>query len=556
MPKFFNSEMAELTHQLTLSPRRLRMEQLRGIDRLLGVVEAGRAYPFDFVCHGITKYQKRGESTRGSIPGKALLCDLVLMAEVISRKVNLTVGELEQTFETHLELAQRLQVSTKTIRRWRNRGLMGVRVVFEDGVNRLAFCKSSVDRFVERNRALVEKGAAFRQLTETERNLIVERARQLVAERPMKLHAAAKTIAAELHRAVETVRYTLRRYDATPGTAPLFKKRADGGHCDRWNAMWRCFEAGESAAAIAKAYECGEAEVAGILRRIQADKWMEPPLECIYNELFDAPNADSLILEPSEPPAGDTATAKVPRDLPAYLRHLYEVPLLTFAQEQDLFRRYNYLKFKTAAALKTSAKRDVGEDELQTIRRWMAQIEDFRRRIIRANLRLVVSVAKKHVGWSDSFYEVVSDGNMSLMRAVEKFDYARGYKFSTYATWAIMKNYARSIPEDRYRGKRFVTGQEGVLDAVADHRPAESASEGDRERVRELISTGMKELSERERDVITSHFGLNKEGTGLTLEQIGRKFGVTKERIRQIEQQAMARLRSILAPSLADSLTS
>ena len=71
--------------------------------------------------------------------------------------------------------------------------------------------------------------------------------------------------------------------------------------------------------------------------------------------------------------------------------------------------------------------------------------------IIRANLRLVVSIAKKHVGRSDNFFELVSDGNMSLIRAVEKFDYARGNKFSTYASWAIMKNFIRSIPIENHR---------------------------------------------------------------------------------------------------------
>jgi RNA polymerase primary sigma factor len=149
---------------------------------------------------------------------------------------------------------------------------------------------------------------------------------------------------------------------------------------------------------------------------------------------------------------------------------------------------------------------------------------------------------------------VVSDGNMSLMRAVEKFDYARGNKFSTYATWAIMKNFARSIPEDHYFCKRFVTGQEELLQAAADRHAPEAVADGDRQRVRELLAAGMRVLSDREREVLRNHFGLEREGVGLTLEQIGRRFGVTKERIRQIEAKALARLRSVLAPSLAEVL--
>jgi len=165
----------------------------------------------------------------------------------------------------------------------------------------------------------------------------------------------------------------------------------------------------------------------------------------------------------------------------------------------------------------------------------------------------VVSIAKKHAGWASNFFEVVSDGNMSLMRAVEKFDYSRGNKFSTYATWAVMKNYARSIPEQHYHNTRWVTGQETVLETAAD-RSAEPVHAGDRERVKELITAGMRELTDREREVVNNHFGLEKPGTSLTLEEIGKRFGVTKERVRQIERRALARLREVLAPSLSDAI--
>src|SRR5215469_6704815 len=78
--------------------------------------------------------------------------------------------------------------------------------------------------------------------------------------------------------------------------------------------------------------------------------------------------------------------------------------------------------------------------------------------LINANMRLVVSIAKKHAAQADNFFELVSDGNMSLIRAVEKFDFGRGFKFSTYASWAIMKNFARTTPDEKHRLERFVTG--------------------------------------------------------------------------------------------------
>ena len=553
MPKFFNSDMAELAHQLTLSPRRLRMEQIHGIDRLLGLVEAERTYPFEFVCFHITKYRKRGPATGYSIPGKALVNDLVTLAEVLSRKSNLAVAELGEPYETHEELAKELQVSTKTVRRWRSRGLMGLRVIFDDGVNRLAFCRSTINRFVQQHRALVVKGAAFTQLSEAEKKRIVDLARGLLTQRPLKLHAAAKIISEQTGRAVETVRYTLRRYDEANKATALFTNRNGAVRCERHEAIWKCRRAGDSVEAIAGAFECTAAEVEAVLRQVQVEQWTQTPLEWIHNELFDAPNADAMILEVPEPTAANGPVPRIPSDLPPYLRSLYLTPLLTREQEQDLFRRYNYLKFKAAKGLKRIDPASATAQQFGAISDLRSQIEQARQRIIRANLRLVVSIAKKHAGWASNFFEVVSDGNMSLMRAVEKFDYSRGNKFSTYATWAVMKNYARSIPEQHYHNTRWVTGQETVLETAAD-RSAEPVHAGDRERVKELIAAGMRELTDREREVVSNHFGLEKPGSSLTLEEIGKRFGVTKERVRQIEMRALARLREILAPSLADAI--
>jgi len=554
MPKFFNSDMAELAHQLTLSPRRLRMEQIHGIDRLLGLVEAERTYPFEFVCFHITKYRKRAPSTGYSIPGKALVNDLVTLAEVLSRKSNLAVAELGEPYDTHEELAKELQVSTKTVRRWRNRGLMGIRVIFDDGVNRLAFCRSTIDRFVQQHRALVVKGAAFTQLSEAEKRRIVDLARELLTQRPLKLHAAAQIISEQTGRAVETVRYTLRRYDEANKATALFTNRNGTVRCERHEAIWKCRRAGDSTEAIAGAFDCTVAEVETILRQVQVEQWLQTPLDWIPNELFDAPNADAMILEVDEPTAANAPTPRIPSDLPPYLRSLYLTPLLTREQEQDLFRRYNYLKFKAARVFKRVAPAAISAEQFEAISDLRSQIEQVRQRIIRANLRLVVSIAKKHAGWASNFFEVVSDGNMSLMRAVEKFDYSRGNKFSTYATWAVMKNYARSIPEQHYHNTRWVTGQETVLETAAD-RSAEPVHAGDRERVKELITAGMQELTDREREVVSNHFGLEKPGTSLTLEEIGKRFGVTKERVRQIERRALARLREVLAPSLADAIS-
>ena len=163
--------------------------------------------------------------------------------------------------------------------------------------------------------------------------------------------------------------------------------------------------------------------------------------------------------------------------------------------------------------------------------------------IIRANLRLVVSIAKRHVGPTQNFFELVSDGNMSLMRAVEKFDYARGNKFSTYASWAIMKNFARTIPDEHRHHDRFRTSQAEMFTATEDERSDPIEQETAQTQRESQVEKILERLDEREQKIIVRRFGLRRGEEPLTLKQVGAELGVTKERIRQIEARALSKLR-------------
>jgi len=199
---------------------------------------------------------------------------------------------------------------------------------------------------------------------------------------------------------------------------------------------------------------------------------------------FDEPGAKAEITGPTPVPPGKSRRTAAPEGLPPYLASLYEAPLLTREQEQHLFRKMNYLKYQ-AQKLREKidpAKAKTGElDKLEAMQEAALAVKN---QLIRANLRLVVSIAKKRIGPSTDFFELISDGNMSLIRAVEKFDYSRGNKFSTYASWAIMKNYARTIPEELNRRDRFVTGHGEMFEVAADGRSDERQHEAaDRQRI-------------------------------------------------------------------------
>lgn len=257
-----------------------------------------------------------------------------------------------------------------------------------------------------------------------------------------------------------------------------------------------------------------------------------------------------------------------------YLREIGRIPLLTADQEIELARKIEMGGSEGAIA---------------------------KRRLVQANLRLVVSIAKKYVGRGMLFLDLIQEGNMGLIRAAEKFDYERGYKFSTYATWWIrqaitraiadqartiripvhmvetinkLKKVTRQLAQDKGRKpteEEIATmmeisitklrdivkvAQEPVSletpigkeedsklgDFIEDREAETPASSVTQELLREDIIEVMAGLSARERDVLRLRFGLD-DGRQRTLEEVGQLFGVTRERIRQIEAKALRKLR-------------
>ncbi|NGN64808.1 sigma-70 family RNA polymerase sigma factor [Streptomyces sp. A7024] len=324
------------------------------------------------------------------------------------------------------------------------------------------------------------------------------------------------------------------------------------------------------------------------------------------------PEQPAAAEEPSEPPA--TVFAEEPpvpevRTKPEtggpssdlfrqYLREIGRIPLLSAAEEVELARRVEaglFAEEKLTHATQLDTRLALDLDRLVVLGR-MAK-----RRLIEANLRLVVSVAKRYVGRGLTMLDLVQEGNLGLIRAVEKFDYARGYKFSTYATWWIRQAMSRALADQArtirvpvhvvelinrvVRVQRRMLqerGYEPTPEEVARHLdlPEERVSEvlrlaqepvslhapvGEEDDValgdliedgdaaspvesaaflllREHLEAVLSTLGERERKVVQLRYGL-VDGRPRTLEEIGRIFGVTRERIRQIESKTLNKLR-------------
>lgn len=549
MGKFQLQPIHSLAAQLVRGPKRLRLTQLLGIEFLLSVIEPDKSYPYGFIRHALTHLPATVDSGEHQqlLEGDVLTVDLTLLAEQLSEDAGIAAEEWPEPLYSAAEVAARFDVSTKTICRWRARGLAGWKFRAADGRMRVWFLERCVRRFVGQHAALVTRGSSFSQLTAQERELIVQRARELVEQGQRTVNGVARLIATEVGRAVETIRLILKHYDEAHARAGIFNRsplRVEND--DQRLAVWEAYVDGASVEQLAAHFERPVSWIYATITQMRARDLRARKIEFVGSPDFEALDADEVILNAAlSVPLWQELSAsarRVPSALPPYLANLFRLPLLTREGEQVLFRKMNYLKYKAWRLTEALDPETCRAAELDRIEALLEQSSRVKNEIVQANLRLVVSIAKRHLAHGQDLFEVISDGNVSLMRAVDKFDYTRGFKFSTYASWAVMKNYARSIPEQRRLGERYQTGWEELLDTVG----TTTGDEGENDQqaaMRGTLDRMLATLDARERCILRQRYGLDDRGQPQTLEQIGRRLGVSKERIRQLEARAMTKLR-------------
>lgn len=223
--------------------------------------------------------------------------------------------------------------------------------------------------------------------------------------------------------------------------------------------------------------------------------------------------------------------------------------ILTGAQEKILFHKFNYARFRINLIQKDvweSASKLPSGEEAQDILRWYRVADRIREQIAETNLALVLAMAKRTRMSEVDFADLVSEGNMALLRAVDKFDAGRGYKFSTYACRAILKAFSRQgMKLSKYR-QRFPTDFDPKLEKSNFLETRRASFEKDAaEEVKRIVLENRADLSDVERTVIEHRFGLESGELEkpMTLEQVGQIIGVTKERVRQIQNKAMEKIR-------------
>ena len=276
----------------------------------------------------------------------------------------------------------------------------------------------------------------------------------------------------------------------------------------------------------------------------------ERDIEYIGGDVFLEKDADLLANSPPAdaeiPLEGFSSDKKSSsgRSLSPYLASLYQTRLLSKDEEQFYFRRMNWLKFQALHKRNRLDPKRATMKQMKQIEAILAEAETVKAILITSNLRLVVSIAKKFNEPSHSFDELISEGNVALMRSVEKFNFALGNRFSTYATYAIQRHFFRISHKSRQYRNRFASDDEPVKDRAEEVSDHESCSPDQVHYLKTLFSKFLYRLESREQQIVLARFGFNGDKPK-TFRQLGTEMGVCKERIRQIQTRAIAKLRTM-----------
>lgn len=539
---YLTKTMASLRDEL--ADAACRADLIRAADiaeQLFYEITPGQSYP----CHALATHLYEAHGFDGELEqasGEVMQHDLRRLIEDVSDVAELRADEVGEPVHTIDELSKMWNVSTKTINRWREAGLIGRKFLFERKKH-VGFLRSSANRFAYHNPRRIQRGSSFRHLSELDRRGILEAVRHFAASRKSRSQVFT-AVARRMNCSVETVRTTVKRHELRYPEKPLFADGDSPLSTSVLRRIYASFRRGAAIETLAERYQRSPSTIRRLVNQRRAESVQELPLDAMFSDEFTDPSiGEEAILGPApEPPR--KRQPRAPKDLPAYLTALYDVPLLTHGEENHLFRKMNYLKWQANQLREQLDLERPSSKLLDRIEMLYDEAVETKNRVVRANLRLVVSIVRKRIAPMQDLFELVSDGNVSLLRAVDKYDYSRGFKFSTYASWAIVKNLARTVPAEFKHSARFRTSQDEMLDTRRDHRSNRFWIE-DQQRVHEVqVDSILKHLNERERRIIVRRFGLGENLEPRTLKELGEELGVTKERVRQLQTRAMNKLRS------------
>lgn len=542
MAQYRLDSIGSLARQMSFTPHDTLAAQVHSAEALLHDIDPAKAYPLDFVVFRITGYRPK-QVSKDLLTGLALQHDLGLLIEQASESLDIRSDHLAEPVLSIDDVTERFNVTSKTIQRWRRRGLPARRFIFPDGKRRVGFLLASVEKFFASHREQLPAGTNFSQVDQTEQNWIIHHARMLARECGCWESEIARRIARRLNRSPLTILHTIRKHDQENPDKAILHWAPIPIPNDQSARILRAYRHGVSISSLARKYHQSRSSIYRVIIDERIQRLNRRKVKFIDDPLYQEPDAGRMVQEivsqEELAKSGSREELRIPRDLPPYLQELYRTPLLTANRERALFLKFNFHKHEFVETRRELEPQFARSRDLAMLEGHLRNAIETKNDIVRANLRLVVSVARKHLRPGMNLMELVSDGNITLMRAVEGFDIHKGNRFSTYATLALMKGFARSVPQMRSAARDSALSE--MLGEMPDSREEVTVDRLlQRDQVRQLLSR----LDDREQSVLRAHYGLDEDTPPATYEEVGQRLGLSKQRVRQIEQRAIAKLRS------------
>lgn len=317
-------------------------------------------------------------------------------------------------------------------------------------------------------------------------------------------------------------------------------------HVEAWI---NCKELAEANAQIQSLTVSASSDPAHLKKSTQ--KWLQRELGFIGNPQFSAQQAgreifaEELGLTPKRSEAGTEDVRNDGVNLPLAAAQLCEAPLLTRKQEELLFKRMNFLLHQASINRASLSAAPPSTKQIELIKRLVTLSEWHRDRILEANLRLVFSIVKNYVSPNNTFDDLLSDGIVGLIRAVEKFDYGYGFRFSTFATQVIRRNTCRMVMVNQQDRQKVSSGLQDLDLEISDEGRNSAISEKRWHELRSILAVMLDDLDRRERFIVRARFSMGSHRKVHTLQSLANRLGISKERVRQLERRAIDKLRAM-----------
>lgn len=474
--RFLCSPLATLAEALAQATTERLRGFVRKAERLHDELDTTAAYPLDYLAWRITGQRHFADSEEELLPGEAVAADLRLLIGVLSRKAPTPIAE--EPAATQDELAIRLNVSTKTLARWRARGLRWRWVTRGVGTAEarpeLGFAPEAVERFTAAHARLVEKAGRFTQMSADDRAKLLRRARRLAAASGASLNQVALHLSKRSGRALETVRQLLIQHDREHADEPIFVDRTGPLSPRDRRLIARAYRMRVPVTKMALRFRRTRTTIYRAIHQRRAATLLRVRLDFTPSPTFRRDDADAVFLRPLPPPADELpATADPMLDLPPELRPLYRRALPDPDAAESMIVRRHFLRYKAETLRGTLNPSDPRAGDLDRIEAWLRDAAAVRDRVVLDHLPVVLAVARRHLasgptagGVNARLLELIELGQEVLIDAVETYDYTRGAPgrgrgFEAYLTFLLMRAFAQEASVAR-RAARKLSGIEAL----------------------------------------------------------------------------------------------